>query len=260
VTVRPPAAPEARFASALPWTEVRRLAQADAIALLPVGSTEAHGPHLPLAVDVVIAEEVCRRVGRRLSRRGEAALIFPAVPYALTEFAAEFAGTISLPAEVARAFLTEVIAGLGSHGFQRIAVINHHLEPAHFRLVHEAAREAARRSGALIAVPDHRRGPTAAKLGDEFTHGGSHAGAYETSLMLAAAPHLVDEEARRLLPALGVDLPAAIKAGARTFRECGGAQAYFGSPSAATAAEGERLLEILAESAEEAIADLRPAG
>ena len=92
---------EAPFAANLPWTEVRRLAERDAIALLPVGSTEAHGPHLPLAVDVVIAEEVCRRLGRRLSQRGEAALIFPALCYGLTDFAAEFAGTISLPAEVA---------------------------------------------------------------------------------------------------------------------------------------------------------------
>lgn len=249
---------EVPFAGNLPWTEIRKLAERDAIALLPVGSTEAHGPHLPLAVDVVIAEEVCRRLGSRLGQRGEAAVIFPAVAYGLTEFAAEFAGTVSLPEAVTRALLTEVIAGIASHGFGRVGVINHHLEPAHFRLVHEAAREAARRTGAAIAVPDHRRGSAADRLGDEFTRGGSHAGAYETSLVLAAAPHLVDNAARHLLPPLPVDLPAAIKAGARTFRECGGAQAYFGAPAAASAEEGERLLEILAEVAEQAIAALQP--
>lgn len=249
---------EVPFAGNLPWTEIRKLAERDAIALLPVGSTEAHGPHLPLAVDVVIAEEVCRRVGGRLLRRGEAALIFPAVPYGLTEFAAEFAGTVSLPAEVTRALLTEVMAGIASHGFRRIGVINHHLEPAHFRLVHEAAREAARRTGAGIAVADHRQGSAADRLGEEFRRGGSHAGAYETSLVLAAAPHLVDDAARRLLAPLPVNLPATIKGGARTFRECGGAQAYFGSPAAATAGEGERLLEILADVAEQSILALRP--
>ncbi len=50
-------------------------------------------------------------------------------------------------------------------------------------------------------------------------HGGSHAGAYETSLMLAAAPALVDEAARARLPELAVDLPALIKAGAKNFED-----------------------------------------
>ncbi len=247
---------EAPFAGDLPWTEVRRYAERRAVALLPVGSTEAHGPHLPLRVDVVIAEEVCRRVSMRLVRRGQLGLIFPAVPYGLTEFAAEFAGTISIPAEAARAFLTEVIAGIASHGFRRIAVINHHLEPAHFHLVHEAARTAANRTGAAVAVPDHRKPPIASFLGDEFTRGGSHAGTYETSLMLAAAPQLVNEPARKSLPSLPVDLPAAIKGGARTFRDCGGLQAYFGAPASATRKEGERLLEVLAEASERAVLDL----
>jgi creatinine amidohydrolase len=241
------------FAKDLPWTAIRQLAEQRAVALLPVGSTEAHGPHLPLGVDVVIAEEVCRRVARRLAARSQPALIFPAVPYGLTDFAAQFSGTVSVPEEPARAFLTEVLAGIASHGFARIGVLNHHLEPAHFQLVHQAAKAAAERTGARIAVPDHRKKPTGPRLGPEFTHGGSHAGWYETSLMLAAAPHLVDDTARRALPDLAVDLPAKIKAGARNFHECGGEDAYFGSPASASAEDGERLLEILAEASEAAI-------
>jgi creatinine amidohydrolase len=247
------------FARDLPWTEVKRLAEAGAVALLPVGSTEAHGPHLPLSVDVVIAEEVCRRTARRLLARGQASLIFPAVPYGLTEFAAPFSGTVSVPPQPAEAFLTEILAGIASHGFERIGVLNHHLEPAHFQLVHRAAKAAAERTGARIAVPDHRKKPTGPRLGEEFTHGGSHAGCYETSLMLAAAPHLVNEQARRALPDVPVDLPAKIKAGARDFLECGGERAYFGSPASASAEEGERLLAILAEVSEEAILKLRDA-
>ena len=128
----------------LSWPRTRALARAGAVALLPVGSTEAHGPHLPLSVDVVIAEEVCRRVAARLSVD---VVVFPPVAYALTDFAAPFAGTVTLNAEVARQMLEGILKGIVSSGFTTVAVVNHHLEPAHFRVVHEAA------SADLLADP-----------------------------------------------------------------------------------------------------------
>lgn len=243
------------FAATLSWPRVKALADAGAIALLPVGSTEAHGPHLPLSVDVVIAEEVCRRVGTRLSEKKHDAVIFPAIAYGLTDFASAFAGTVSLSADATRGLISGVLEGIARHGFKRIGVINHHLEPAHFAVVHEAAKLARETTGAVIVVPDHRKKPHGPRLGTEFTHGGSHAGLYETALMMAAAPHLVDEATRKSLPELAVDLPAKIKAGAKDFQECGGPDAYFGAPAAATAEEGHRLLDILAEVSEGAIVE-----
>ncbi len=228
----------------LAWPRVKALSDAGAVALLPVGSTEAHGPHLPLGVDVVIAEEVCRRTSVLLAVD---TVLFPASVYSLTDFAAPFSGTVSVPAATAKALLISVLQGMAK-SFSRIAVVNHHLEPAHFRLVHAAAKEAASLSpSAKIVVADHRREPVGPQLGDEFMHGGSHAGGYETSLMLSAAPHLVDETERVRLPQLDVDLPGRIKAGATNFLECGGSEAYFGSPALASAAEGHRLFTIIAE-------------
>jgi creatinine amidohydrolase len=226
---------------------MKALAEQGAVALVPIGSTEAHGPHLPLSVDVLIAEAVCARVATALGARGQRAVLFPSLAYGLTEFAAGFSGTVSIAADAFRAYLTEVLAGIAGHGFRTVRVVNHHLEPAHFALVHEAARLAAERTGADILAPDHRKRPTSEQLGEEFVRGGSHAGLYETSLMLAVAPNLVDEAARRALPDLPINLPAAIKAGARNFEDCGGTQAYFGAPASATPAEGERLLTILAD-------------
>jgi creatinine amidohydrolase len=63
----------------------------------------------------------------------------------------------------------------------------------------------------------------------------------------------VTESVRATLPDLPIDLPAAIKKGARSFEECGGKDAYFGAPAQATAQEGERLLEVLAELSEAAL-------
>lgn len=244
--------PDVRWAARLTWPELKALASgsdgsASAVALLPVGSTEAHGPHLPLSVDVVIAEEVCARTALTLQARGTPAVIFPAVTYALTDFAAPFSGTVSLPAASAQALLEGVLGGIAAQRFSTVVCVNHHLEPAHFQLVHAAAKAVAARGLSRIVVPDHRRKPVGPMLGEEFMHGGSHAGRYETSLMLAAAPELVRDDVRAGLPELAVDLPARIKAGAKDFLDCGGEDAYFGAPAAATAEEGERLLAVLVE-------------
>lgn len=235
------------LAAHLPWPRIKALAESNAWALLPIGSTEAHGPHLPLNVDVVIAQEVCSRISSSFDT-----IEFPPIAYSLTDFAAPFAGTVSIPAETAKAMLVAVIRGISHAGFARVCVVNHHLEPAHFKVVHAAALEAA--SPTLrVVVPDHRRKPTGPLLGHEFMHGGSHAGSYETSLMLAAAPHLVDELARRALPSLSVDLPAAIKAGATNFLDAGGPDAYFGAPAEASVAEGNRLFELITAATLEAM-------
>lgn len=245
-------------AAELPWTEVKRLAEAGAVALLPVGSTEAHGPHMPLNVDVIIAEAVCARTAAVLEDRGQKALVFPAVAYGLTDFAQAFSGTVSVAAEATTAYLAGVLAGIAAHGFTCVAAINHHVEPAHFKVVHEAVKRARAGSkspgGVCILAPDHRRPPFVHELGVEFTGGGSHAGLYETSLMLAAAPHLVREDVRLSLPDLEIDLPGAIKAGAKDFHGCGGPDAYFGAPAKATREEGERLLGRLAIFSADAVA------
>ncbi len=242
------------LAEALPFPRVAALARGGAVALLPVGSTEAHGPHLPLSVDVKIAQAVCERVARKLNEATSDVVVFPPLAYALTEFARPFAGTVSLSRATALAMTTEVLGGIAEHGFSRIGVINHHLEPEHFRVMKEAGRAAARPSCRVVVV-DHRKAPTGPSLGHEFMHGGSHAGTYETALMLAVAPSLVDERQRLALKPNPVDLPARIKAGATNFHECGGPEAYFGDPANATVAEGERLLALLVQHAFSEIAN-----
>jgi creatinine amidohydrolase len=93
---------------------------------------------------------------------------------------------------------------------------------------------------------DQRRAPVVNQLGAEFAQGGGHAGGYETSLVLAARPDLVRDDQRRGLPPNPKDLAAELARGATRAREIGGERAYFGFPAAATPAEGERLLDVLA--------------
>src|SRR4051812_14532676 len=104
------------YLAQLTWPEAQALRAQRPIALLPIGATEAHGPHLPLGTDVFLSEELALRVQRALAARGHASVIAPSLSYAVTEFAGEFAGTVSLDPAVATAQLVGVGAGLVRSG------------------------------------------------------------------------------------------------------------------------------------------------
>ena len=101
-------------------------------------------------------------------------------------------------------------------------------------------------TGKPVAFPDHRVPPYSLRLSAEFQAGMRHAGDYETSILLAARPDVVRAEFLSGLTPVMIDLPARLKAGARTFADAGGDLGYFGNPAAATATEGEKMLDALA--------------
>jgi creatinine amidohydrolase len=230
------------------WPELRELLNQPRLCalILPVGSTEAHGPHLPLSVDVIIAEEMAARAARMLEAREEKALILPSLAYAVTDFSEGFAGSVSIRAETATALVCDILLSLIKQGFKRIAIANAHLEPAHIATLRAACEMVKAETGVEVAFPDVTRRRWAQMLTEEFQSGACHAGQYESSLILSARPELVREEIRLALAPKLISLSQAIKVGARSFIEIGGDQAYFGNPAAATAEEGDRVFDILA--------------
>jgi creatinine amidohydrolase len=191
----------------------------------------------------MISEAASERAAARLEATGVTALVAPPVGYGVTEFAAGFAGAISIPAATLSAFLRAVCEGYLAARFSHVCLVNNHLEPAHDAAV-RAAVEGLPPGRASVACPLARRwGRT---LGDEFRSGACHAGRYETSLVLAAAPERVDAARATTLPEIAISLSEGIKAGRTSFRAMGIDRAYTGAPSAASAAEGEELLEKLA--------------
>ncbi|MDQ3032456.1 MAG: creatininase family protein [Myxococcota bacterium] len=232
--------------SEMTYEEAREVIARGAIALLPTGATEAHGPHLPLSTDVVISREAARRAHRLLLRDGVPAIVLPALAYAVTDYASEFSGTISLPFDTAKALVRDVILGAMRTGFRGVVICNAHLEPENLRALREGAEE-ARARGARVEFPDVTRKPHALRLGEEFKSGACHAGSYETSLVLAADPFLVRTERAESLAPNPTSLSRAIRDGKKTFLEAGGAHAYFGDPSAGNAAEGELLYTELSQ-------------
>ena len=222
--------------------EVRAVvARGPAAALVPVGSTEPHGPHLPLATDVIISETACARAVPLLAESGVAAYVAPSVPYGVTEFAAGFPGAIGVPADVLTALLRSIAERLLADGWTHVCLVNNHLEPAHDAAVRAAVVDLPK-GYASVACPLTRR--WARTLSEEFKRGDCHAGRYETSLAMAAGAEV--RSAFADLPQIAISLSDGIKAGKRTFLEMGMQTAYTGAPSHATAEEGDALYDLLA--------------
>jgi creatinine amidohydrolase len=225
----------------LTYEEVARICAAGrSVALVPVGSVEPHGPHLPLDTDTMISETCAVRAAAELEAEGVRAVVAPSVPYGVTDYASGFAGAIGVPAAALTALLRGICERLLATGFSHVCFVNNHLEPAHDAAV-RASIEGLAEGAASVACPLTRRwGRT---LSDEFKRGDCHAGRYETSLVLAAGRAVREEYAE--LPSLGVSLAEAIKAGKATFAEIGMPRAYTGAPREASLEEGEELYERL---------------
>jgi creatinine amidohydrolase len=219
------------------------LKQGVCVALVPTGSVEPHGPHLPLATDTLISEGACLASSAALTRAGVTPFLAPAIAYGVTNYADGFAGAISIPADVLTALLRAVIEGYLKQGFAHVCLVNNHLEPAHDAAVRKAT-EGLDKKQASVACPLTRRwGRT---LSAEFKSGACHAGRYETSLVLAHAPALVNQARAAALPKLSISLSDGIKGGLDTFRAMGIDDAYTGAPAEASATEGAELYGHLA--------------
>jgi creatinine amidohydrolase len=208
------------------------------VALWPVGAVEPHGPHAPLGTDTLISVGMCERAATRLD--DPPAVVLPALAFGVTRYGAAFAGAIGITEATLHAVVLDVAASVQEQGFRRLVIVNNHFEPEQVATLRAAAADA----GALYLDLVRRR--NAQRLTEEFRRGSCHAGRYETSLVLADAPQLVDSAAADL-PANEVDMPAAMAAGRTDFLTMGMDRAYCGAPAEASAEEGRATFETLTD-------------
>ncbi len=204
----------------LAWPEVEHRARTGGILLVPVGSTEQHGPHLPLTTDTDIAVAVAHRVGRLDPR----VVVAPALAYGSSGEHQAFAGTLSIGSEVTEAVLVE-LGRSAAVAFARVVMVSTH---------GGNATPVARAMAQL-----HAEGHPVMAWWPSWP-GDLHAGRTETSLMLTIAPERVrleqaeagDQRAIRTL------LPLLVEGGVRAVS----ANGVLGDPTGASADEGDRLL------------------
>ena len=239
--------------AAMTWTAVRALPVDETVAILPTGALEAHGPHLPLGTDIVIAEAMARAGAERIAAHALHVLVLPALPVAPAPFAAAFAGTINTPAETTTRIVTAIARSLAAHGIRLTALANAHHDPAHVDALRAAVSAVAEEGDATLVFPDLTRRRWAEQLTDEFRSGACHAGRYESSVVLAERPDAVHIEVMRSLPPNPASLVDAIRSNRKTFADAGGADAYFGFPADASAEEGRQIIDTLGAILEQAV-------
>jgi creatinine amidohydrolase len=229
--------------------ELGRRAEDNAIVLLPVASTEQHGPHLTTGVDTFLGGEGCRRAAEIVAR-SRPIVVAPVVWMGLAEHHVAFGGTFSLSISTYHSLLRELCGSILRAGFKKILIVNSHggNVAALNALTTDLAREldAPIATTTLYALP-HQSGAYAKILEDQ--KGVRHACEAETSMMLAAFADCVRRD--RIAEAFGpmdareLGVPPPINLW-RSFKELT-PSGVLGDARKASAAKGERLLDIAAE-------------
>ncbi len=180
------------------WPEVRDVVKNDPVAVLPVGTTEQHGPHLPLMVDYECAAGVAEAAVRIVVERqpqdeGPHAVLLHPVPYSFNEHHMDFPGTIDIDPHVIIEYIACIGKSLAHHGFRHIILLNGHGSNVPFLDV--AARMITNRTDSIAAVVSWWAVLDSADLSwRQSPHPGGfgHGCELETSLMLQVRPDLVD--------------------------------------------------------------------
>lgn len=244
------------------WPEAEPYFDENTVAIVPIGSTEPHGPHLPLDTDVTIARAQSLRAAEMLEAEGVRAMVLPPVAYGITRYTDGFAGRVTLRPGTLWALLEDIVISLAQDGVRQVVFSNGHLEPEHVQILRGVEKDNPERGKgkAQVIFPDNTRRKWAQTLSAEFQSGDCHAGSYESSIILAADPDGVREAERKALPAVEIGLIGKMQAGQTTFREMGAEAAYCGDPASASAEEGREQIDALAamivESARDAWPDL----
>jgi len=225
---------------------LRGLAEREAIVLVPVGSTEQHGPHLPTGVDSFLSTEVSRRTAQMVLTR-QPIVVAPTVWCGLADHHVSFGGTFSLRLSTFHALLHDLCRSIVHAGFRRIVLVNGHggnmggLSGLQQELTRELNIEVATTTYFMECLPE-----IAAILDDQDCI--MHACEGETSMMMALANDLVDDA--RLEDACGphFDIIASLTSSlkiSRSFRDVT-TSGVSGTARRASVAKGEAILKVAA--------------
>lgn len=229
-------------------------AKAGAIVLLPVASTEQHGPHMATGTDALLVAEVCRRAAQRIE-----GIVAPTLWVGLAEHHMSFGGSFTLRLSTYQALLADLLAAIRRAGFCRVVIVNGH--GGNMTALNAMSAELSQGSGLELAITTYfQLAETAMAPHLEDQPGVLHAGEAETSMMLALRPQSVDTarltEATGPMPERGSALASPLHRW-RSFAELS-ASGVIGDARRATAAKGERLLEAAATALGERLAAGEP--
>ncbi len=202
--------------------------------VIPFGSVEEHGPHLPLSTDTIEAYEVCKRASLEI-----ALFVAPPIHYGNCRSTACHPGTISISTHTLKSLLKDIVRSLRTQGLRNFIAISGHAGGAHCMALQEAGEELiAEFSDIFMAVVTELDLARQEGRGLIETPGDSHAGEIETSRILNSHPHLVKGSAPAEIPCF----PTGILVRDKRRYWPGG---IWGDPAKASAEKGARLEELV---------------
>ena len=218
--------------------QLRALAP-EALAVLPIGATEQHGPHLATGMDFFTIEAIAREAAR-MAERDIPVVVAPTLPFGSSHHHFVFGATLSLSTSTYFRVLSDLCESLVTDGFTRIFLLNGHGGN------HELAELAVR--DLVLAHPVRAAAGSYWKIADEALRSEAgrfpgHAGEFETSLMLALEPRLVADTR----PAREDPAAAPRAAGYRAERHgwWKDTEGFTDSPARGDAAKGRRYFELI---------------
>ncbi|MEO8658712.1 MAG: creatininase family protein [Bryobacteraceae bacterium] len=175
------------------WPDIKEAVAQNRVAVLPVGTVEQHGPHLPLVTDVLTATEFSRLAVESMPQQ---AVLLPSVYYSFNEHHLDFPGTIAIPGETIIDYITHIGISLAHHGFRKILLVNGHGSNVPFLDI--AARNITNRTPAICAMVSWwsliPRELFTELRESEFPGGMAHGCELETSVLLHLRPDLVQTD------------------------------------------------------------------
>ena len=250
--------PATVFLGEMTTLEVEAFLREHQTVIVPIGSTEQHGPHAPLMTDVLIPQEIARRVAPRIG-----AVVAPSVNYALSYPHVGFTGLVHIRIPTFMSLVEDLCAALAAIGFTRIVFLNGHYDNT-YAIAYACANAADRVPAGVRAFPvNYWDGMTPAEGAEFFDpSNGLHANRGETSAVLAINPALVDMElANAEFPPFPEVTNAAAVHTAFFFSAPGSVHratrsGTWGDARAATAEFGERYLNVVVESTVRVLEDI----
>jgi creatinine amidohydrolase len=177
----------------LRWPEINEAVERGLVPVLPVGTVEQHGPHLPIKMDLWTAHEIVSEAARR---RPDSLLAMPTVPYGFTTHVMDFPGTITVHPETFTRYVTDVLESACYHGFKKLIMLNGH--GSNIPPLELAARRVMLETDAIVSLTSWwpiltaNQGFVDSWRESEAPGGTGHAGEAESSLGLHLDESLIE--------------------------------------------------------------------
>jgi creatinine amidohydrolase/Fe(II)-dependent formamide hydrolase-like protein len=240
----------------LTWPEAQKRFKEVDVALLPVGSIEQHGPHLPLDTDAFDAEYLARQVAKAC--KDPKPVVLPLIPYGVSYHHEDFSGTISTKPETLSQLVYDIGMSIARHGITKLVIINGH--GGNGPALHFAA-QMINRDAHIFTCVDTGETSDRDVYAIAETPNDVHSGEIETSTTLAVRPNLVRlDEARKFIPQFSsryLNFTSKRSVGWYAHVAKISPNGVLGDPTKASQEKGKKMWEVMVKNLVEFIEDLK---